>query len=94
MALLGATGVIIGAAYMLYLYRRVIFGELTKEDLKKILDVSPREIAVFAPLIFIVFFMGIYPIPFLDVMHSSVENLIERYHSALAAHDAVAILAK
>jgi len=93
-ALLGATGVIIGAAYMLYLYRRVIFGELTKEDLKKILDVSPREIAVFAPLIFIVFFMGIYPIPFLDVMHSSVENLIERYHSALAAHNAVAILAK
>ena len=93
-ALLGATGVIIGAAYMLYLYRRVIFGELTKEDLKKILDVSPREIAVFAPLIFIVFFMGIYPIPFLDVMHSSVENLLERYHSALAAHDAVAILAK
>ncbi|MDC0189887.1 NADH-quinone oxidoreductase subunit M [Rhodospirillales bacterium] len=93
-ALLGATGVIIGAAYMLYLYRRVIFGELTKEDLKKILDVSPREIAVFAPLIFIVFFMGIYPIPFLDVMHSSVENLMERYHSALAAHDAVAILAK
>ena len=93
-ALLGATGVIIGAAYMLYLYRRVIFGELTKEDLKKILDVSPREIAVFAPLILIVFFMGIYPIPFLDVMHSSVENLMERYHSALAAHDAVAILAK
>ena len=93
-ALLGATGVIIGAAYMLYLYRRVIFGELTKEDLKKILDVSPREIAVFAPLIFIVFFMGIYPIPFLDVMHSSVENLLERYHSALAAHNAVAILAK
>ena len=93
-ALLGATGVIIGAAYMLYLYRRVIFGELTKEDLKKILDVSPREIAVFTPLIFIVFFMGIYPIPFLDVMHSSVENLMERYHSALAAHNAVAILAK
>ena len=93
-ALLGATGVIIGAAYMLYLYRRVIFGELTKEDLKKILDVSPREIAVFAPLILIVFFMGIYPIPFLDVMHSSVENLMERYHSALAAHNAVAILAK
>ena len=93
-ALLGATGVIIGAAYMLYLYRRVIFGELTKEDLKKILDVSPREIAVFAPLILIVFFMGIYPIPFLDVMHTSVENLLERYQSALAAHDAVAILAK
>ncbi|MFP6760250.1 MAG: NADH-quinone oxidoreductase subunit M, partial [Rhodospirillales bacterium] len=74
--------------------RRVIFGELTKEDLKKILDVSPREIAVFAPVILIVFFMGIYPIPFLDVMHSSVENLMERYHSALAAHNAVAILAK
>ena len=79
---------------MLYLYRRVIFGELTKEDLKKILDVSPREIAVFAPLLLIVFVMGLYPILFLDVMHVSVENLVDRYHSALAAYDAVALAAK
>ena len=93
-ALLGTTGVILGAAYMLYLYRRVIFGELTKENLKKITDVTPREIAVFAPLILIVFFMGLYPIPFLDVMHTSVGELVDRYNSAVAAHHAVTVVAK
>ena len=93
-ALLGTTGVILGAAYMLYLYRRVIFGELTKENLEKILDVTPREIAVFAPLILIVFVMGLYPIPFLDAMHASVENLVDRYNSAVAAHEAVAVVVK
>ena len=93
-ALLGTTGVILGAAYMLYLYRRVIFGELTKENLKKITDVTPREIAVFAPLILIVFYMGLYPIPFLDVMHASVGDLVDRYNSAVAAHHAVTVVAK
>lgn len=96
-ALLGATGVILGAAYMLYLYRRVVFGSLTKEALMSIKDVSYREVAVFAPLLLIVFVMGIYPAPFLDVMQVSVENLIDRYTSALAAHEAhqaVTVLAK
>ena len=55
------TGMILGAAYMLWLYRRVIFGKLTRDDLKAILDLSPREIAVFAPLILLVLWMGIYP---------------------------------
>ena len=51
LALLGGMGMILGAAYMLYLYRRVIFGRITKDDLRNILDLSPREWAVFAPLI-------------------------------------------
>ncbi len=93
-ALLAATGLILGAAYMLYLYRRVIFGELTKESLKSVLDMSPREIAIFAPLLAIVFIMGIYPTPFLDVMHVSVENLIQQYQSALAAAQNVTVVAK
>ena len=92
-ALLAATGVILGAAYMLYLYRRVIFGQLTKASLKDILDLSPREVAVFAPLIVIVFVMGIYPQPFLDVMQVSVDNLLDRYHSALAAAEMASQLA-
>ena len=75
---LTATGVVLGAAYMLYLYRRVVFGELTKDKLKKILDMSPREMAVFAPLVILVIWMGIYPASFLDVMHASVANLIEQ----------------
>ncbi|MDA0240567.1 MAG: NADH-quinone oxidoreductase subunit M, partial [Proteobacteria bacterium] len=63
LAAFAATGVILGAAYMLYLYRRVVFGQLTKENLKTILDLKPREVIIFAPLVAIVIFMGIYPIP-------------------------------
>ena len=65
--------------------RRVIFGQLTKDNLKKIKDLSPREIAVFAPLIILVFWMGIYPSSFLDVMHVSVENLIQQMKMAETA---------
>ncbi|MEX2449949.1 MAG: NADH-quinone oxidoreductase subunit M [Rhodospirillales bacterium] len=80
-----ATGVVLGAAYMLYLYRRVIFGALTKDGLKKIADMSPREIGVFAPLVILVFWMGIYPSSFLDVMHVSVENLVQQFQAAQQA---------
>ena len=82
---LAALGVILGAAYMLYLYRRVIFGELTKDALKKIADMSPREWAVFMPLIILTLWMGIYPTPFLDIMHVSVQNLMEQVQTAQAA---------
>ena len=87
-ALLIASGMVLGAAYMLYLYRRVIFGQLTKDDLKNLLDLSWREKAVFAPLIIMMLWMGIYPVSFLDVMSASVENLIANYEIALAASDA------
>ena len=80
-----ATGVILGAVYMLYLYRRVIFGELTKESLMKIGDLSRREMLVFAPLVLLVFWMGIYPSSFLDVMHVSVNNLLDQMETARAA---------
>ena len=61
LALLGSMGMILGAGYSLYLYRRVVFGALTREDLKNILDLSPREIAIFAPLVVLTLWMGIYP---------------------------------
>jgi NADH-quinone oxidoreductase subunit M len=81
-ALLLATGLVLGAAYMLFLYRRVIFGLLAKESLRKLADLSPREIAVFAPLVLLVLWMGVYPPPFLEVMHASVENLVEHLDTA------------
>ena len=84
-AALIATGMVLGAAYMLYLYRRVIFGELTKDHLKDILDLDRREIAIFAPLVVIVLWMGIYPASFIDVMDASVINLVKDYNEALAA---------
>ncbi|MEN3950646.1 NADH-quinone oxidoreductase subunit M [Iodidimonas sp. SYSU 1G8] len=86
-AALASTGLVLGAAYMLWLYRRVIFGDLTKEDLKKLVDLSPREKLIFAPLIVLVFWMGIFPGSFLDVMHVSVDNLLQNYDAALAAHE-------
>ena len=90
-AALVATGVVLGAAYMLYLYRRVIFGKLTKEALAKIGDLSPREVAVFAPLVILVLWMGVYPQPFLEVMHVSVNNLIEQFNTAVAAANGVSL---
>src|SRR5690606_22525898 len=60
-AFFAATGLILGAAYMLYLYKRVVFGELTKPDVKSMKDLNLREIAIFAPLIVLVLWMGIYP---------------------------------
>ncbi len=84
-ALLIATGMVLGAAYMLYLYRRVIFGQLTKDDLQSIVDLNPREIAMFAPLLILVLWMGIYPASFLDTIAASVGNLLENYHASLAA---------
>jgi NADH-quinone oxidoreductase subunit M len=90
-ALLAASGMVLGAAYMLYLYRRVIFGSLTKDDLKRILDLDWREKAIFAPLVLIVLWMGIYPVSFLDVMSASVSQLIENYNTTLAASDGVSL---
>jgi len=82
-ATLICTGIILGAAYMLWLYRRVIFGKLEKADLMEILDLSPREIAIFAPLVLIVLWMGIYPASFTAIMGPSVDRLLTGYHAAL-----------
>jgi len=84
-AAFAATGVILGAVYMLYLYRRVVFGQLTKEHLKSVKDLSRREMLVFAPLVVLVLWMGIYPPAFLDFMHVSVNHLLEQVETARAA---------
>ena len=83
LAVFATTGVVLGAAYMLYVYRRIIFGKLEKENLMSISDLSYREIIIFAPLVLLVFWMGVYPAPFLDVMSVSVDNLITNFNVAL-----------
>ena len=90
-AALAATGLVLGAAYMLYLYRRVIFGKLTKDSLTAILDMNAREIAVFAPLVVLVIFMGVYPGPFLEIMHVSVTKLLTHVDTALNAGQAITV---
>jgi NADH-quinone oxidoreductase subunit M len=92
-AFLATTGVVLSAGYALWLYRRVIFGELEKDNLKAILDMTPREIAVLGPLVVLTILFGIYPAPLLDVTAASVDNLINDYEAALAAVKATATLA-
>src|SRR5215218_9088548 len=77
-----ALGMILGAAYMLWLYRRVIFGRITRDDLRALLDLSPREFAVFLPLVLVTLWMGVYPQSFLDVFEASVAALVERHEAA------------
>jgi NADH-quinone oxidoreductase subunit M len=84
LALFGATGMILGAGYSLWLYRRVIFGRLTKADLRGLLDLSPREIATFAPLVLLTFWMGIYPTSFTRFFDASVAAMVNQHHAALA----------
>jgi len=89
-SILGALGMILGAAYMLYLYRRVIFGKLTKPDLKSILDLSPRELATFVPLAVLTLWMGVYPASFTHFFDASVNAMVSNHTAALANHSTYA----
>ncbi len=84
LALLGSAGMILGAIYMLYLYRRIIFGSITRADLRGILDLSPREIAIFAPLAVVTLWMGVYPSSFTNFFEASVAAMVEHHQAALA----------
>ena len=76
-------GVILSAAYALYLYRRVIFGELTKPALRTITDMGPREIAIMAPLVILTILFGFHPAPILDVTAASVKKLVTQYEASV-----------
>jgi NADH-quinone oxidoreductase subunit M len=84
-AFLATSGVILSAAYALWLYRRVIFGALEKPSLKAITDMNMREVAFMAPLVALTILFGFYPAPLLDVTVASVNRLITNYEAALAA---------
>lgn len=75
-AFFAATGVILSAAYALWLYRRVIFGALTKDSLKGLLDLSAREKVIIYPLAALVIFFGVYPAPVFDATAESVKALV------------------
>jgi len=75
-AFLGATGMILGGMYSLYLYNRIVFGNIQNNFLKVFYDMSSREIIIHVPLIIGILVMGVYPKIFLDPMHTSVVNLI------------------
>jgi NADH-quinone oxidoreductase subunit M len=82
-------GVILSAAYALWLYRRMIFGPLEKPSLRTISDMNYREVLVFAPLVLLVLLFGFYPAPLLDVTAVSVKKLVANYEVAIRAASAM-----
>ena len=82
-AAVATSGVILSAAYALWLYRRVVMGDLIKESLKAITDMTRRERAIFAPLVFMTLLLGVYPSLITDIIGPSVEALIQNYETAL-----------
>jgi NADH-quinone oxidoreductase subunit M len=93
-AFFATTGIILSAGYALWLYRRVIFGSIDKESLKALLDLSPREIAILAPLVVLAIFFGFYPAPVMNVTSAAVDQLIGNYQAALAAAGKLAVAAQ
>jgi NADH-quinone oxidoreductase subunit M len=77
-------GVILSAAYALYLYRNVLFGKLEKPSLKGLTDLSPREYAILVPLILLTVYYGVQPAPVLDACSGAVAALVKNYDAALA----------
>jgi NADH-quinone oxidoreductase subunit M len=86
-ATVATTGVILSAAYALWLYRRVVMGELIKESLRAITDMTRREKWIFAPLVAMTLLLGVYPALVLDMIGPSVAALVENYEVALEAAD-------
>ncbi len=82
---LAATSMVLGAAYMLVVYRRVVFGKIERADLRSILDMNLREVAVFAPLIALVFLMGVFPNVFLKPTEPAVAELIRNFNAQRTA---------
>ncbi|MCP3986405.1 MAG: Fe-S-binding domain-containing protein, partial [bacterium] len=89
-AVLAATGIVLGAVYMLWLYQRTMFGKLDNEANFKLVDLSPREILTLVPLTVLAFWIGIAPAPFFAVLKEPVERLVrqveqrERYPTNVA----------
>ena len=76
-AFLAATTLIFGAAYTLWMYKRVIFGAIASPAVEELQDISKREFMILAILALAVLWLGVYPFPLTEVMHATVDNLLE-----------------
>jgi NADH-quinone oxidoreductase subunit M len=92
-AAIATTGVILSAAYALWLFARVMFGPLDKPNLKSITDLSPREIGLLAPLVILTIWYGIHPAPVLDAFAASTDALLKSTQAALGAAKTAALMA-
>jgi NADH-quinone oxidoreductase subunit M len=77
-AAIGALGVILAAVYMLWMYQRVMFGEVTHEATRRLKDVNLREVAILVPLVLLIVWIGVYPQPFLTRIEASTRAIVER----------------
>jgi NADH-quinone oxidoreductase subunit M len=75
--MIAASTMVLGAAYSLWMYKRVVFGEVANDAVAKLTDVNRREILILGLFAAAVLFMGVYPKPFTDVMNASIEQLLQ-----------------
>ena len=85
-AVIASIGVILGAAYMLWLYKRVVFGELINKDLKNLIDLNKSELIILTTLAIPSLYFGFYPEPLINTVEISVSNLINNYNSNLETY--------
>jgi NADH-quinone oxidoreductase subunit M len=91
-ATLATLGIILSAAYALWLYRKVIFGVLDKPALAALKDLNGREIVALAPLVILTILFGVFPKAILDISAVSVTSLVENYSHAIGAAKSAALL--
>jgi NADH-quinone oxidoreductase subunit M len=91
-ATVASLGVILSAAYALWLYRKVVFGVLDKPSLASIKDLTAREVVILAPLVVLTILFGVYPKPVLDMSAASVQQLVTNYNTAITAVKAAALV--
>ena len=85
-ALIATIGVVLAAAYMLWLAKRVIFGVSTNSEIKNLSDVNKSEVIMLASLAFLIIFFGFYPLPLMETFSVSVNSLINNYETALISN--------
>ena len=95
---LAALGIILAAVYLLYLVQRVVYGPASPKMLPKLTDLNTREFGMLVPLVVLVFWIGLYPKPLLDVMHASVERVVATQSASVivkkeeSAHEQVVVM--
>ena len=87
-ATIASIGVVLGAAYMLWMYKRIIFGKIVNENLKELMDVKKVELFLLCCLAFPVIFFGFYPEPLINTIEVSIQNLLDIYNFNLASYQA------
>ena len=84
--MLATFGVVLGAAYMLWLTKRVIFGVTNNSEIKNLNDINKSEILMLVTLAFLIIFFGFYPLPLIETFSVSVNSLINNYETALISN--------